>query len=564
MKKIVLIRFVVFFILLQGTRAQNTIHNYVKTDGPDKNPMKGWNSGWWNDFEHASVGFQYIKWNVFEPTEANYDFDAVEDIINRAGSTGRHVILRLFTDWYGQDPISDGAPSWLASTYGVERFQYTNEDGNTKYITNYNHPDYINKALLAIQALANHYDDDPRIYTFQLGVLGYWGEWHTSSFDDPNFDIAYNTKTQILDGYKNHFINKHLMGRYPWREPLNNDETIGYHNDFFKPNNGHSDSFDDAIFANNKWLNGPIGGEIPPVDSDELTAFNNDLFGTTTGMSMIEQGHYSTMQSGGNTSPCINNSNSPNCQGFMAMHRKMGYNFQIDSALFSETVSLSENLSVELDIENIGVAPIYYNWDVQFALLDNNNQVVEVFDVIYDLRTILADQNIYTISMSSPLNTITSGNYNLGIRLIQPNADHDKPESWELDARNTYILFSNELTVINGEWNSNNALTGGWSILGNIDVEDTTLSINDLELAKSSIQLYPNPSNKNLNITNSENITLDSIDVFDITGRKIYTKNLKEMTLNIETIDISNLSSGTYLAVISSEYGLVKRRFIKK
>jgi len=40
-----------------------------------------------------------------------------------------------------------------------------------------------------------------------------------------------------------------------------------------------------------------------------------------------------------------------------------------------------------------------------------------------------------------------------------------------LDSRNTYILFSNEVEVISGYWDSQNALKGGWSILGEFDIE---------------------------------------------------------------------------------------------
>ena len=62
------------------------------------------------------------------------------------------------------------------------------------------------------------------------------------------------------------------------------------------------------------------------------------------------------------------------------------------------------------------------------------------------------------------------GNYKLGVRIVQPMAEKPKNLSWGLDARNTYILFSNELQVTAGSWKSDNFLKGGWSILGNIKV----------------------------------------------------------------------------------------------
>ncbi|MFK7996482.1 MAG: hypothetical protein AB8B87_20255, partial [Granulosicoccus sp.] len=46
-------------------------HTYAKNDGPFKNPLKGWNSGWdgGNDHPESSVGFQYIPWKDFEPSD---------------------------------------------------------------------------------------------------------------------------------------------------------------------------------------------------------------------------------------------------------------------------------------------------------------------------------------------------------------------------------------------------------------------------------------------------------------------------------------------------------------
>ena len=109
-------------------------YTYPKNDGPYKNPMKGWNTGWWKDYDYASVGFQYIKWKDFESTNDSFNYDYIEEVINRSGSAGRHLILRLYTDWYGDNEISDGGPDWLYDQIGVERLR----DENGKYITNFN------------------------------------------------------------------------------------------------------------------------------------------------------------------------------------------------------------------------------------------------------------------------------------------------------------------------------------------------------------------------------------------------------------------------------------------
>jgi len=322
---------------------------------------------------------------------------------------------------------------------GVARLR--NSDG--KYITDFNDENYLKEAIEAIEALADHYDNDPRLYSFQIGILGYWGEWHTFGFDD--FSISSDASDQILNAYKNSFDNVRIMGRYPWRDPLSTTGGIGFHNDFFGPV-GHSDEFDDAIFSDRKWLDGR----------------------TPRGIDMIEKGHYATMSP--DDEPCDVNPNGVNCEGFMDMHRRMGYNYQIEKAIFPELLSTTDSFSVQLIGENIGVAPMYYDWEVQFALIAENEEPVAVFKTDDDL-TLIKDNDVFDFSISSAIDSIEEGTYTLGVRIIQPDADQSKSDSWKLDARNTYILFANELAVISGSWNTNNALIGGWSILGDVVVE---------------------------------------------------------------------------------------------
>ena len=115
-------------------------------------------------------------------------------------------------------------------------------DENGKYITNFNNEKYLSEAKEVINALSIRYDSDPRIFAFQIGLIGYWGEWHSYGYSG-NFYLTDETKNKILRFYKDNFQNKKLMGRYPWKEPLKSTGDIGFHNDYFGPV-PHSDEFD--------------------------------------------------------------------------------------------------------------------------------------------------------------------------------------------------------------------------------------------------------------------------------------------------------------------------------
>ena len=86
------------------------------------------------------------------------------------------------------------------------------------------------------------------------------------------------------------------------------------------------------------------------------------------------------------------------------------------------------------------------------------------------------------------------------------------------------------------------------------------LSVNK-QLA-SNFNVYPNPATNVVNITNSENITVEKITVYDVAGKEINTQtfnNQAEIQLNIE-----HLPSGTYMLHLQTNEGLAVKKLVKK
>ncbi|MEL6812553.1 MAG: HYR domain-containing protein, partial [Bacteroidota bacterium] len=92
---------------------------------------------------------------------------------------------------------------------------------------------------------------------------------------------------------------------------------------------------------------------------------------------------------------------------------------------------------------------------------------------------------------------------------------------------------------------------------------ESILGINDPEIDLSTIVLYPNPANNQVNLSNPQNIDLREVTLYDVTGRLVKTFNLKDMGAE-KILDISNLANATYLVLITSEHGQLTKQLIKE
>lgn len=80
------------------------------------------------------------------------------------------------------------------------------------------------------------------------------------------------------------------------------------------------------------------------------------------------------------------------------------------------------------------------------------------------------------------------------------------------------------------------------------------------ENASVNINIYPNPVHEKLNITISNNSTIQQIDIIDLSGRKVISS--KPNSANT-SVNVEGLRSGTYLITISTENGVKTKRFVK-
>jgi chitodextrinase len=385
-----------------------TVHPLAKGTDPVTNPLKGF-AIWFYPGDHADkTATQYggidnsIEWHYFGLGELmtgmnTYNWEPMEAALDEVASHGKQLALRVASC---QSFSSKDYPDFLSGEI------------RNGCILNYDSPTVMQAFQNFIEAFGAKYDGDPRIAFITMGLVGYWGEWHTwpndGSNGTENWMISDSGANVLMDAYNTAFRKTPVENRYPRSgggTHLTSLSRIGYHDDSFAykendPNLGRVGSMTlplsmggktDAqltqavLFgAENKWVTGSMGGEVRPE-------VQGSLFGPATAtkddaLTDIEMTHTSWMI----CQNCTYNKNDPN---EVAAWQKMGYNFYAKNAYYNDTVSGSFKVGVQ--IENTGVAPFYYGPDlypVELALKDGSGSIVKTWTTSWDLRTILPTQ----------------------------------------------------------------------------------------------------------------------------------------------------------------------------
>lgn len=95
----------------------------------------------------------------------------------------------------------------------------------------------------------------------------------------------------------------------------------------------------------------------------------------------------------------------------------------------------------------------------------------------------------------------------------------------------------------------------GSNYLFYMSVAYATTGLDNTEMVK--VNLYPNPVKNTLNI--SSDAIIENTGIYNLAGVLV-----KQVTGNVKTIDMSNLSSGSYLIKISTAQGIIRRKIIKE
>lgn len=330
--------------------------------GAINNPLKGF-----RDYKRDGFGLirrQYVRWNDIE-ISADDSVDRIIAYTNRVTTiSGRRfedlnvkLVPRVYLDW----DSSEGRQYWPADLHMFD----------------YDSPAFQERLRKLVEKLGQAWDNDPRIFAIQMGLIGKWGEHHS-----PAPTVA--QRRRLTGIFQQAFRNKPVLVRHTNAEFMAGGFGIYY--DTFatlerEPPQGPRSQFPMAATEAypDIWKRNAIEGEVEyNWQRDRASAKPLETFGLTPNETMtvpaylrymldkIRKYHASYLgwiSDYTDTNPDV-------LAGAGELQKAFGYRFVLDEARYPATVAPGGNLALKLTVRNTGSAPFYLDWPVGVALLD--------------------------------------------------------------------------------------------------------------------------------------------------------------------------------------------------
>jgi hypothetical protein len=371
--------------------------------------------------------FNYLPLSALVTAPDTYDWTRLEKLLNDIAGRGHQTVFRIYVEYPGK---KDGIPDFLIND-GLKVYRYRDNISipPADNIT----PDYENPKLRTvlirfIAALGKRYDGDARVGFITAGLLGHWGEWHTYPRDDLFAKKA--VQNEVMDAYEAAFHTTPILLRYPagdndYAHAPNARRRFGYHDDSFAwATLATGRKADDWFYmaaleaagppAREKWKTQPIGGEIRPEAWGKVFDQDPGMKEIQDFHKCVQETHASWLLDTGMFRRVPGDDRKRRAE---AEVRMMGYEFHIRTVSIGQC--LNGKLPLTLEVENRGVAPFYYKWPVEYAIL-SEGKILKTRLGSANLTGLLPDERAKTWEETVDTTGISPGNYHLAVRVANP------------------------------------------------------------------------------------------------------------------------------------------------
>ncbi|GGM50401.1 beta-galactosidase [Dactylosporangium sucinum] len=385
------------------------------TPAPADNPLKGFlpYAGSYQTFPYSMEWF-YLPLRDVMSGPRQFRWDALERQLDAIAARGHQAVFRFYLDYPGKPT---GIPQYLLDQ-GLTTHAYPDFGNNGVSVApDYNDPRLTEALENFITAFGRRYDGDPRIGFVTLGLIGFWGEWHTWPYDGytqpENWMPATDVLVKVLSRYEAAFDRTRLLARYP--SPENKDLNIGYHDDSFAfetlpPTSWH---FVQRLIDNGvtgKWRQQPVGGELRPE-------IQSCLWDAPVSCGQYEDYAESVAQT--HASWLINHAAfEPGFTGdkrgrAVAASRALGYELTVTAAALGRD-------RVTVRVANRGAAPFYYDWRTELAAVDGKGRVVRRWPTAWTMAGIQPGADAAQLTTRIDTGDLRDGRYTIVMRVANP------------------------------------------------------------------------------------------------------------------------------------------------
>jgi hypothetical protein len=395
---------------------------------PVDNPLKGlvpYQADKRTFFPH-SLEFNYLPYSALVKNYDEFDWKPLEQLLDDIASRGHQAVLRIFLEYPGKQGV---IPQFLVKD-GLKVHKWLYTETQPLPPAPIETPDYEDKNLRKslksfLAAFGKKYDGDPRIGFITAGLLGSWGEWHT--YPKAELFASKTVQSEVMDAYEAAFKTTPVLLRYPagdntFQKAKNANRRFGYHDDSFAWATLDTGRKQDNWFympalkaagpdAEIKWKSQPIGGEIRPEAWGKAFDDKPGMKEVQNFRACVETTHATWLMDSGMFEK---KQKADRIKRAEEQVRRMGYEFHCPGVTISEVKG--GQLDVKLEIENHGVAPFYYDWKSEWALLADK-QAVKTWTASGKLTGLLPGDKPRVWSESLDLSEVKSGSYKLAVRV---------------------------------------------------------------------------------------------------------------------------------------------------
>ena len=299
--------------------------------------------------------YSYFTYSKVVAEKGEYNWSSLDQLLDQVAGHGHQAIIRFHDTYVG---AKTGVPKYITELAGYEMTKAKSEGKDTEF-PDWSHPELRRFAMEFFDRFSARYDRDPRIAFVQVG-FGLWSEYHI--YDGPMTLGKTFPSKEFQSEFMTH-LSKTLI-QTPWmisvdaaddsRTPFAGNANLlkipfGLFDDSFNHKAHKKENEPNWVeLGLDRWQRAPAGGEFSffqKVDQTKALAENGPH-----GISFEKQAakfHVSFII--GDGQPKIQSADR-----IRSASKACGYRFRINAFESGDKRS-------RVEIENVGVAPIYYD-----------------------------------------------------------------------------------------------------------------------------------------------------------------------------------------------------------